>query len=73
MRRPLFILLWTVSFFILPTFVFGGLIALFYLKAPDPPTEAAFGGIMCFSPICGIVGLVLGIRGKLLGTKKRIE
>jgi hypothetical protein len=73
MRRSLLTLLWTVIFFILPVFFFGALIGLFYLKTPDPPTRMAFGGTMCFSPICGIVGLVLGIRGELPGTKKRTE
>jgi hypothetical protein len=72
MRRIMFILIWVIAFIVTPAFLCGGIIAVFYLpQDPDPPTEMAFMGTMCLSPIAGILGLVLGVRGKLPGTGKQ--
>ncbi len=69
-KRFLFIAIWTVVFFALPAFLIGGLLALLYIpSAADPPTEMGFMGTMCMSPLAALVGLFLGVRRKLPGTK----
>jgi hypothetical protein len=47
-----------------------GILMLNYYT-PDPPTQIAFVGMTCFSPISGLAGLILGLTGSLPGTKKR--
>jgi hypothetical protein len=70
LQRIVCILLWAILFFVTPAFLGGAIIATLYLPHdPDPPTEMAFGFAMCFSPVSGVIGLVLGLCRLLPGTK----
>ena len=77
MTRILFIALWTVWFAFVPLLI--SIVGMFAWRTlfPDPNAEFPFIlGLLTFYvvvPLSGIVGFVLGIRGKLSGTEKAKE
>ena len=77
MKRVVFILLWTVAFFIMGQLIFAGISAVAILFIHRPPNVAS--KILMFSLIgigwlfflgFPIVGLISGIREKLPGTRE---
>lgn len=72
MRRATFILIWAVAFAALAYLLFAVPFAIFLLhRSSDPPTELLFLATMTLCPLAGLSGIVLGLLGKLPGTKRR--
>jgi len=70
MRRPICILIWTAVFVIFMYLLLAVPFAFFLLhKYPDPPTEILFVAIMILCPVAGLTGFILGLLGKLPGTR----
>jgi hypothetical protein len=71
MRRTIFILVWTVAFVVLAYLLLTLPFAAFLLHEHfDPPTKFLFAGVMIICPLAAFLGFILGILGKLPGTKR---
>jgi hypothetical protein len=80
MKRTMLITLWTLVFLLIPGFVLGGVVGVSCIVSPSRGQHILDGlgtvsyVFLAVSPIAaGLVGLLLGIFGKLPGTKSRLS
>ncbi|HSY74804.1 MAG TPA: hypothetical protein VK810_04985 [Dongiaceae bacterium] len=81
MKKIMFTIVWMFAFFIMGTWIFGGIGAVIGLFLHQPYNEALdknkllAAGIVAWLCCIGlpILALILGIRGKLPGTRRKNE